>query len=176
MGNFSVKQGKLKRLDKKMDVVMQLCQNLATKRSHSGSLPASGMTPQFAHRSLPNHHRNSPPFRTLLQVQPDPQIIHALSHEYLPSMTNSSATLRPPSPETKREKHSVSFSCETVSRQLSQESCTSEFTERFRKSSEEKSGEEVASEETTSDNTNSHLSHRTLPSILYHPNRSRRSS
>lgn len=150
-----------------MDVLMQLCQNLATKRPHSGSLPASGMTPQLAHRSLPHHHRDSASSRTLLQIQPDPQIIHALSHEYLPSMTNSSATLRPPSPETKREKHSVSFSCETVSRQPSQESCTSEFAERFRKSSEE---------ETTSDNTNSHSSHRTLPSILNHPNSSRRSS
>ncbi|VDL19688.1 unnamed protein product [Hymenolepis diminuta] len=159
-----------------MDIVMQLCQNLATKRPHSGSLPASGVTPQLAHRPLPHHHRDSTPITTLLQIQPDPQIIHALSQEYLPSITYSSTTLRPPSPETKRGKHSVSFSCETVSRQPSQESSTPEFTEKFRKSSEEKSGEEFVSEETTSDNTNSRSSHRTLPSILNHPNRSRRSS
>lgn len=113
-------ESSLKRLDKKIDIVMQLCQSLAGQRPHTGSLPPPGVVPLYAHK--PSHHSRETSsrvslLRTSLNLYPD----QTRSHEDLSTSPTSSSTLCPPSPayeptstSSRRGKQSVSFSCETV--------------------------------------------------------------
>uniref|UniRef100_A0A158RA41 Potassium voltage-gated channel subfamily KQT member 5 n=1 Tax=Taenia asiatica TaxID=60517 RepID=A0A158RA41_TAEAS len=111
---------KLKRLDKKMDIMMQLCQTIAGQRPHTGSLPPSGIFPLYAHKPPHRSRETSSPV-ALLRTSLDLYLDQTRSHEDLSSPPTSSSTLRPPSlahgptsTSSRRGKQSVSFSCETV--------------------------------------------------------------
>ncbi|VDM17022.1 unnamed protein product [Hydatigera taeniaeformis] len=113
-------ESNLKRLDKKMDTVIQLCQSIAGQRPHTGSLPPSGIFPLYAYK--PSHRsRETSPAVALLQTSLDLYLNQTRSHEDLSSSPASSSTLCPPplvhgpiTAPSRRGKQSVSFSCETV--------------------------------------------------------------
>lgn len=110
----------LKRLDKKMDIVMRLCQSIAGQQPHTGSLPPSGIFPLYAHKHPHRSRETSSPV-ALLRTSLDLFLDQTRSHEDLSSPPTSSSTLCPPSlahgptsTSSRRGKQSVSFSCETV--------------------------------------------------------------
>ncbi|KAL5110025.1 Potassium voltage-gated channel subfamily KQT member 5 [Taenia crassiceps] len=113
-------ESNLKRLDKKMDIVMQLCQSIAGQRPHTGSLPPSGIFPLYAHKPPHRSRETSSPV-ALLRTSLDLYLDQTRSHEDLSSPPTSSSTLcpsslarKPTSTSSRRGEQSVSFSCETV--------------------------------------------------------------
>lgn len=163
-----------------MDIVLQLCQNLAGQRFHCGSLPSPG-----ARRPSPHHNREHLSHKTVFRGLPGFSIVHARSYENLTSRTNSSFTLCPLSPDqrhrSKGEKHSVSFCSETISRLPSRESCVPEVmeghrevNESVRESLEGRTDEGTRSGEVSE--TTSHSPRSTLVTLLHRHKRSKRCS
>ncbi|VDD75536.1 unnamed protein product [Mesocestoides corti] len=74
-------ESNLKRLDKKMDMVLQLCQNLSIQQNLKGSLPPPG-TPVLNRRRQPQHRsRENSSLTVKLWTPPSSSLVHSRSHE-----------------------------------------------------------------------------------------------
>ena len=102
--------------------MLQLCQNLVGQRPHTGSLPSPGMIPPPFHKPL-QHSRETHSRTEILRMPTNSSLGLTRSYDDLTQPGIIQSGLRSHSPphanssSSKRSKHSVSFSCETVLQQ-----------------------------------------------------------